>query len=65
MPPGKNAPPGKMLPGNLPLENCPMENCPPGKLLTRKLRARKIAPHETFCEFFLISNFNFYGNFRL
>ena len=38
------------------------------KNATRKIvppPPRKIVPHEIFCEFFLISNFYFYGNFRL
>ena len=42
---------GKMLSGEMP----PWKIAPP----------RKIFPHKIVCEFFPVSNFYFYGNFRL
>ena len=37
---------------------------PPSKIAPQKIASRKIVPYENFWEFFLISSFCFYDNFR-
>ena len=37
---------------------------PPSKIAPQKIAPRKIVPYENFWEFFLISSFCFYDNFR-
>ena len=52
-------PPGKKSPGKLPLGKLPLpENFPKEKL------PQKIVPIKIFCEFFLVSSFYIYENFR-
>ena len=55
-------PPRKMpLPEKYPLENLTLESFPPENFLQEKLL---LSPMNCFVDFFLISNFYFYGNFR-
>ena len=54
--PGKNPSPERCPPGN-----CSLKNYPPPP---RKFSTGKLSPMEPFCEFFLISSFCFYENFR-
>ena len=72
--PQDKIPPGKMTREYWPLENClpknssqgklPPRKLPLGKLPPRKVAPEKLSPMNFFCEFFLISSFCFYENFR-